>query len=248
MGAIIINSKERSKQVDLKHVIVEEKNYLEYIEEHVSNVSLAFRKLFLDKEFEFPLEREIQNKKKYTVAESKRLLQEVQEEIKTHDNSKYYDEEFYAYRRKFNPTKLEKEEQDKEIIDQVEKEYEDAWYHHFTHNPHHPKFWKYCKVIKRDGLGEPLEIEPKKEPLEIAEIMSMVSILHMICDWEAMSIKFGGSTIDWYINKAKDERSYMHPYTRKIVEQVLEIVYNITLPSKEEIDAKDKESDIHENK
>lgn len=226
---------------NMKDVIKEEQNYIAYIDEHVENVRVAYEKLFKGKDFILPLEVENVTKELYSKMDSERIINEVEGYIKCHDNSKYSDEEFYGYRRKYNATEAEKKEQDPYVLKQVDEEAEAAWRHHYIVNTHHPKFWAFCKIHERDGFGEPTDWTPQDSKLEIPEPMSMVSIIHMICDWEAMSMKFNGSTIDWYINKAKDERSYMHPYTRKIVEQMLEMVYNTTLPNKEELDKKDQE-------
>ena len=60
----------------------------------------------------------------------------------------------------------------------------------------------------------------------------------MICDWEAMSMKFDPNndlgTIAWYINEAEKEKSQMSAVTRKTVENVLELLYDTEIHKKED--------------
>ena len=82
-----------------------------------------------------------------------------------------------------------------------------------------------------DGFGIPLQVNYNfgSENKEIRD-MTPIAICHMICDWEAMSIKFSGSTVDWYINKADQERRDMSENTRKLVKQIMEYLYDVELP------------------
>lgn len=46
-------------------------------------------------------------------------------------------------------------------------------------------------------------------------------IIEMLCDWIAMSYKFGDSTIKWYETEADDEKKCFTDKTKKIVEYLL---------------------------
>jgi hypothetical protein len=59
---------------------------------------------------------------------------------------------------------------------------------------------------------------------KIPRDMSLRAILEMICDWEAMGLKFKSDTLNWYENDAKDEKAAMSTNTKQIVEELL---YNV---------------------
>ena len=113
--------------------------------------------------------------------------------IPNHDASKYSDEEFEPYRRHFHSVDaLEKEES--------EEDFEEAWKHHYTTNSHHFEHWI-------DSEGNPTE-------------MDLESIIEMVCDWEGMSYKFGGSAKSWF-DENKDKKVILHPNTKEKVEKIL---------------------------
>jgi len=60
--------------------------------------------------------------------------------------------------------------------------------------------------------------------IKLACVMLGLAIIEMLCDWEAMSLKFGTSTLKWYENDAKDEKAALSPKTKEIVEDLL---YNV---------------------
>lgn len=78
----------------------------------------------------------------------------------------------------------------------LKKAYDVAWEHHHKHHPHHPQHWK-----NRD--------------------MPYEYIVEMLCDWLAMSMKFGQSTLDWYEKEADEEKGCFSEKTKKIVEYLL---------------------------
>ena len=113
--------------------------------------------------------------------------------IANHDASKFSEEEFEPYTQKWfnNSGKT--------------PEYEDAWLHHWTNNPHHPEFW----------LGEE---------------MPLMYILEMICDWGSFGIKKGNlrELSDFYYNKAKDdEEKNLSDDTKKIIENILDKINSV---------------------
>lgn len=112
---------------------------------------------------------------------------ELSKAIKLHDKSKYSVEEFEGYRQWFYPCSYETK--NKDLFDK-------AWEHHYTHNKHHPEYWK----------GEDMT------PLAIAE---------MLLDWEAMSMKFNTNTYEYY-QKERDNKE-LSENTKKIIDQVIHI-------------------------
>lgn len=93
-------------------------------------------------------------------------------DIRSHDRSKLSKEEFVPYRRKFFPTEYEKKNCQKEI----NRDFKNAWIHHKLHNRHHWETWS-------KEIGNPL---------------SGRHIVHNICDWMAMGMKFGDTAQSYY--------------------------------------------------
>lgn len=94
----------------------------------------------------------------------------------THDLSKFSPTEFFSYANYFYGNK-------EDTSNKIAFEY--GWLHHQKKNKHHWEYWV-------DSDGKALEIPSKY-------------IKEMICDWKAMSRKFGGTVQEYYyknINKA----------------------------------------------
>lgn len=118
-----------------------------------------------------------------------------------HDKSKFDAQEFYGYRQYFYPC-------EKAIVD--ESEFDISWNHHQNNNPHHWEYW-----IMYDG--------GKNTVLPMRE----TDIIEMLCDWTAMSIKFGNTPSRWFYSHEKslrlhtntyDDVKYYLPYFDKIYE------------------------------
>lgn len=177
-------------------VIEKKKENMNYIVEHIQNVQIAFERLFLNN-IDYICEQ-------WEAPEVMRdAINEVAAVVKHHDESKFSDEEFEGYRLRFYPTK---EEESTLSDDYRNQRYQDAWKHHYTNNDHHPLYW--C--------------DEKKRPVRN---MSLIAIVHMLSDWEGMSIKFGGSTYDWYYKEAGDEQAAMTDQTKLKVEKLLDILF-----------------------
>lgn len=213
--------------------------YTAYIDEHIKNVKTAFQNLFRNPEKPFTNFHGIKGGKLENILNNLEML------IDNHDSSKYIDEEFEGYRAHFYPTMKESQRMETDSFYKalVESNYNVAWFHHLTTNDHHPNFWKWVDIIDAQipdiaaaKEGEPTPMKTIKQrvvlktPREIANPMKPIAILHMLCDWEAMSIKFKGSTPDWYIHKAEDERKVFNPKTRKIVEELLVQLFDCEIP------------------
>lgn len=111
---------EEEKEInnDNNLIIEKEKEYLNYINNHISKVVEAYNKL---KQIDFEDE------------EINKGFQELGSEIEEHDKSKFSDEEFDYYRIKYYPVS----DAEQENIDEL---FEKAWEHHYKVNPHHPEY------------------------------------------------------------------------------------------------------------
>lgn len=178
-----------------------EQEYLDYINEHINFVNKAFEMYII------PLLNMTNISNLISDEELKNTIRNLQPLIPTHDASKFSDAEFDGYRMRWYPTVAEeaKQKEDQELQNTIRERYEKCWEHHYTVNAHHPKHW----VDPETGI-------PKDATLD--------AIIEMICDWEAMSLKFGTSTLKWYENDAKDEKSAMSAKTKEIVE---DLMYNV---------------------
>ena len=137
-----------------------EKNYTDYVQNHIKNVQKAWNNEVSNIDDEF-----IQSHK-----------DELTEQIKHHDESKWDTDEFDAYRANYNPI------DDQEKIDN-EANFQAAWYHHFQNNPHHWQHWI-------DDKGDLI-------PLEDIDTVKK-SYIEMICDWQAMGYVFGDTAKQYY--------------------------------------------------
>lgn len=192
--------------------------YLLYIDNHIQTIDEAYSKLFgkpfieLDaQELEIPLER------------LKFARNKMKNDIDHHDISKYSDEEFDGYRNKYFMTTYEQDLYDKDEVykKSVDEAFEKAWKHHYLHNDHHPEHWKW---VDQDENGRyKLRDVARSEALE----MPLYAILHMLVDWQAMSIKFKNTVYEWYNSgKAEEEKECMHPDTKRIVDKFVEWIKN----------------------
>lgn len=202
MGTIITeNSLITQIEDDSAARLEKEQEYLDYIKEHIDFVNKAFDIYMLN----------ILNMNNISTLVSdedlKGAIGRLHPLIPTHDASKFSDSEFDGYRMKWYATKAElsKMAEDKEFEQIVSDRYDKCWEHHYKVNEHHPKHW----VDSETG---------------IAQDMSLDAIIEMLCDWEAMSLKFNTSTLKWYENDAKDEKAALSPKTKEIVEDLL---YNV---------------------
>ena len=85
--------------------------------------------------------------------------------------------------------------------EKYKNEFYKAWEHHYKNNPHHWDYWL-------DEKGIPQRMDSKY-------------LNQMICDWEAMSLKFGGFAQEYYL---KNYRKIKLEYnTRLLLEMMLKI-------------------------
>ena len=115
-----------------------------------------------------------------------------------HDESKWGDEEYYAYDNYFYGDKTSK----------VVKEFDYAWLHHIHNNPHH---WQHWVLLEDEGKTKALEM-PERDVIE------------MVCDWWSFSFKSGNlrEVFKWYDDHKG--KMILHPNTRKKVEAILDAI------------------------
>ena len=120
-------------------------------------------------------------------------LEAFDEVIKEHDDSKFSEEEFDAYAKKF----FGKQDINGKPLEYVPG-FDEAWEHHWMNNEHHPEFW----------LGED---------------MPYIYILEMLCDWGSFSIDKGNffELIDYYYDEAQeDKEKNLSDNTKEIIEDI----------------------------
>lgn len=168
--------------------------YRNYIEEHIENVKKAW-----------DIVKTIDNKW------IQNNLEEIEHNIIHHDESKYTDEEFTGYRKKYYPINGENKAQ-------ADAEFEPAWLHHYNNNKHHWQYW-----LCSDG-----DLDATKHNDEKIDNDVMVAYIEMVCDWAAMSMKFNNKIDEWYDsnkenmtlwkNEQKELEKIMKEYCKKIEE------------------------------
>lgn len=173
-----------------------QEEYMDYIEGHRNRVQEAYEKYFI------PLIDQDIDLNSCSNEEFQIGLKEAQSNIAIHDESKYSNAEFDAYRLRFYPTTEESEYlQSGDAKIQQQQDFEDAWEHHYKNNPHHPKYW-----VQEDGSIRDMDIK---------------YIIEMLCDW----LSFGGDIRVWYANKADVEKKCMTIRTKEITEELMELIY-----------------------
>ena len=99
----------------------------------------------------------------------------IDEEVQNHDLSKLSSKEFVQYRNNFYPC-------DDEVKNT--KDFDKAWEHHKHNNHHHWEMWS-TKAYN-------------------SQYARYINIVHNVCDWVAMGIKFGDSAISYYENNKQE--------------------------------------------
>lgn len=156
--------------------------YNDYLTSHINNVKLGFDWLYVNLPELF----------------SSYDADFLGDRISHHDESKWGEEEYFAYCEYFYGEKTP----------EVEENFDYAWLHHQHSNPHH---WQHWLLREDDGDIKALEI-----PYEY--------ILEMICDHLSFSWAKGNlyEIFDWY-DKNK-HRMLLHPNTRRLYETVLQYI------------------------
>lgn len=144
----------------------------------------------------------------------------------THDMSKFSPKEFVPYAKWFNgpygiaiKDKLDGLSEDVKIKHElIKNNFEKAWEHHYRNNKHHWQYWCY------DWFK--YETEPESPQLCYCEFITPLEmpdqyLLQMVCDWEAMSMKFGGSVQQYYLKNYY--QIHLNPKSRYRLENLLQV-------------------------
>jgi hypothetical protein len=175
-----------------------EEEYIDYIESHRERVKESYETYFL------PLMNQELELNSCSNEEFQLAIHQAATNIAIHDESKYSDEEFTPYRIRFYPTEKEKVALENSEISALQDEnFAEAWKHHYSNNPHHPKYW----IDEKTGIIKDMELK---------------YIIEMLCDW----LSFGDDIRVWYMKHAEREKKEMSIRTKEIVEELMELIYN----------------------
>lgn len=158
------------------------RQYLDYIDEHYTNVQKAWR-IIQDKGAGrcWP----------FLYDDSKFFI--LDQMIKQHDVSKLSQEEFVPYRRMFFPvSEKEKEE--------AQAGFDKAWEHHNLNNAHHWENWTTNDICYQD-----------------------LELVHNICDWMAMGMKFNDTARDYY--EKNREKITIPDWAEKLMYEIFDCIY-----------------------
>lgn len=176
-----------------------EAKYKKYVDSHIRAVSTIWQN------FEDIIALEITLYRKNKSLTTPMIRRSLEQRIPVHDASKFSDAEFIPYCNKFfgSSSDLNKET--------IEKEFDKAWIHHYTHNDHHPEFWQY-------KVGDKVVTIPMKDD----------AFAEMIIDWAAMSLMRNSSTLDWWKKEGRaDKSNYLDESDIKFLDSLLERYDNI---------------------
>ena len=184
--------------------------YDEYLAEHISNVSKGLQWMLDNLGFS---------------QEEKSAIEDAM--THQHDASKYDAEEYEAYDKYFYGGNRSYK---------VVQDFNYAWLHHIHKNPHH---WQYWVLLKDDPEEEERDLKCQpgtgeynavigKFPIKTL-LIPLPYIFEMIADWWTFSWKEGNlfEIFNWYAeHRAKQ---YIHPESRKILEQILEKIWDVLI-------------------
>lgn len=178
-----------TSRIILENLDIENKEdeYTEYIDNHISNVKKAFKKYVSKINDDF----------------IKTHLEELEDRINHHDESKFSDEEFEAYRANYYPISDEEKSNN-------EANFQAAWFHHYNNNPHHYQYW----------LDSNCKLDYDKYDSDKVKL----SYIEMLCDQLAMSMYFNNRADEWYLSN-KDNMT-LFPKEKEYYENLLKQVCN----------------------
>lgn len=127
-------------------------------------------------------------------------LDEIEDVCSSHDESKYSEFEWDAYRDHFYDNAEYPRESDAFLR---------AWNHHQKTSPHH---WQYWVLIQDDPASGTSVTRPLEMPLEY--------VIEMLCDWSSAGKHYGNTAYEWYQNCKNN--MILHGNTRALVEKYVE--------------------------
>ncbi len=161
------------------------KGYDDYLEEHVGNVRKAAEWMVDNIRMEIGLSND--------------EVVELLHNVECHDESKYDEEEYYAYDGYFY------------LGIHDDDTFNRAWLHHIHHNPHH---WQHWLLMMDDGKY--------RDPGKIVALeIPRVHVVEMVADWWSFSWRSGDITevFDWY--ERHRDCIVLHESTRAYLESLL---------------------------
>ena len=74
-----------------------------------------------------------------------------------------------------------------------------------------------------DGEWYPMHCQTERHHLNerCPDDVSLIDVIEMICDWQAVSFMFKGNILSWYENEAIDEKECFNANTRQIVDYIM---------------------------
>ena len=117
----------------------------------------------------------------------------------THDLSKFYPSEWFAYADYFYGKKPPYQ------TDEIKQAFQKAWLHHQNRNRHHWQYW----------------IEHKSDGMMLTFKMPDADVLEMVADWVGAGHAITGKVDVWGWYKKNMDDMYLHTETRARVETLL---------------------------
>ncbi len=143
--------------MESNEIEVKREEYKKYIEEHKENIIQAYKRF-----------KSFIAKCDTCINLNNKELECLKNDIIHHDDSKFSESEFEAYRKHYFPCSFEKEGKTEKI------EFEKAKIHHYQNNNHHPQH-----PSRKKGLNK-------------------VACIHNVLDWIAMSYKYNEKVWEYY--------------------------------------------------
>lgn len=165
----------------IKKIIIQRKEnaYYKYIEKHRNFIMQAYLEMLT-----CPT----------VLSLGEKVLEELKKRIVLHDLSKYSKQEFDAYRKYYYPINKKEKENSKENFDA-------AWLHHWSTNPHHWQYRQNKTNFSKDNLND------------------IVNVLENICDWLAMGYNFNNRPYQYY--EENKNQIKLCPEEKKFLEYII---------------------------
>lgn len=193
-----LSSQVRAKQIELitdPKIKAKESEYYKYCTNHIHNVQVAWENINKNSECVESIRAfKISSGEAYQDQDFKYMLDS---QIAVHDNSKFSDAEWDAYRKNFYP--INEEEKISAAAD-----FDHAWIHHYENNMHHWDYWYHKDMMNK---------------------MPINYVIEMCCDWIAMSMVMGGTAIEWYQDQIKKNTIHIGPSQRQFIYVLLTEYY-----------------------
>lgn len=123
-----------------------EKEYKNYVDEHISNVNIAWKEMNNSSSVMEYIRSICSSFDEYQL-----IVQQLDIAISNHDISKYGIDEWEAYRKNYYPV-------DQQEMENNKLEYDNAWKHHYTNNLHHWNWWYLNNLSEKMSLVYVIEM------------------------------------------------------------------------------------------